>query len=419
MHSCVPHFLRETMASIAKAGHVAAAADNQLMAEWQGVQLEIARQVQIPDDEEDDDTCRTSASRPSSSRFRYLPLNGLGPNDLFGGVDVSFAPDPSSTGTGSSTSSSKDMAVAVYVIVRREQQDSAPPPASASACTCSKKKQQRKSQHADIVSPNYELVYSDHIHYQLTMPYVSTYLAFREIEPLEKLVQKQLDEYPQYTPRTILVDGNGILHPRHAGIACFLGVRTGIPTIGIGKKLCCVEENWSTDEVERSVAMGLNEMHTTTNVSSSTYMSESDDDGTMRQGEVLVIDQEDVTFGTSRGNDTNACIIDSACNIPSMTESVAKLPPFCSGYAVKLQASNERVLGAVLVGHGGKNSRRGQSRGTRTPTVKPIYVSVGHAISLQGAVRLCAELSDFRIPEPVRVADLLGRKLMRDQGNTH
>ena len=48
------------------------------------------------------------------------------------------------------------------------------------------------------------------------------------------LIEKQVKEKPQFTPRAILVDGNGIFHPRKAGIACFVGVRTGIPTIGIG-----------------------------------------------------------------------------------------------------------------------------------------------------------------------------------------
>jgi deoxyribonuclease V len=37
----------------------------------------------------------------------------------------------------------------------------------------------------------------------------------------------------------MLVDGSGILHQRHAGIASHLGVAAGLPTVGVTKKLLC------------------------------------------------------------------------------------------------------------------------------------------------------------------------------------
>ncbi len=37
----------------------------------------------------------------------------------------------------------------------------------------------------------------------------------------------------------LFVDGNGILHPRRAGIASHLGVLTNLRTVGVGKKLLC------------------------------------------------------------------------------------------------------------------------------------------------------------------------------------
>ena len=37
----------------------------------------------------------------------------------------------------------------------------------------------------------------------------------------------------------VLVDGSGILHHRHAGIASHLGVVASLATIGVTKKLLC------------------------------------------------------------------------------------------------------------------------------------------------------------------------------------
>ncbi len=46
--------------------------------------------------------------------------------------------------------------------------------------------------------------------------------------------------------------------------------------------------------------------------------------------------------------------------------------------------------------------------------VKPIYVSVGHKISLRTAVKLVKEVSRYRIPEPLRIADINSRRMARE-----
>eukprot|EP01029_Cantina_marsupialis_P015632 TRINITY_DN3433_c0_g1_i1.p1 TRINITY_DN3433_c0_g1~~TRINITY_DN3433_c0_g1_i1.p1 ORF type:complete len:252 (+),score=81.35 TRINITY_DN3433_c0_g1_i1:117-872(+) len=46
---------------------------------------------------------------------------------------------------------------------------------------------------------------------------------------------------------------------------------------------------------------------------------------------------------------------------------------------------------------------------------KPLYISVGHLVSLPFAIEFTKLVSNFRIPEPVRQADLLSRDYVRQQ----
>lgn len=71
----------------------------------------------------------------------------------------------------------------------------------------------------------------------IRFPYIPGFLAFREIPLLLELLA-QVRTAGQLTD-VVLVDGNGILHQRHAGIATHLGIIAGIRTIGIGKSLLC------------------------------------------------------------------------------------------------------------------------------------------------------------------------------------
>lgn len=46
---------------------------------------------------------------------------------------------------------------------------------------------------------------------------------------------------------------------------------------------------------------------------------------------------------------------------------------------------------------------------------KPIYVSVGHRVSLNTAARLVRQLCEYRVPAPIRAADLHSRALLRGE----
>ncbi len=81
------------------------------------------------------------------------------------------------------------------------------------------------------------LIGQETIEQEVAFPYIPTYLAFRELPLLLELLGRVRGAGG--LAEVVMVDGNGILHPRHAGIASHLGVLLNIPTIGITKSLLC------------------------------------------------------------------------------------------------------------------------------------------------------------------------------------
>lgn len=79
----------------------------------------------------------------------------------------------------------------------------------------------------------------------LRFPYIPGYLFYREyrfIKPLSKRF-----------PGTILIDGNGILHPRFFGLASSAGVFMGKATVGVAKSLLLGAVKYNTVTINGNV----------------------------------------------------------------------------------------------------------------------------------------------------------------------
>ncbi|KAF6093552.1 endonuclease V [Phyllostomus discolor] len=176
--------------------------------------------------------------------------------------------------------------------------------------------------------PELEVVYEDCRMVRLTAPYLPGFLAFREAPFLVDAVQRLREREPGLLPQVLLVDGNGVLHPRGFGVACHLGVLADLPCVGVAKQLLQVD-GLENDALHRSKVRLL------------------------RAG----------------------------------------------GDLFPLTGDSGAVLGAALRSHEG--------------STKPLYVSVGHRVSLEVAVRLTHSCCRFRVPEPVRQADIRSRDHIR------
>jgi deoxyribonuclease V len=147
----------------------------------------------------------------------------------------------------------------------------------------------------------------------VSFPYISGYLSFREGEPIIRALRLL-----KAKPDLILVDGQGIAHPRRMGIASHIGVLLNLPTIGCAKSR-------------------------------------------------LVGEFEE--------------------------------PDWKRGAQAPLRFQ-EKIVGAVV----------------RTRDhVRPLFISPGHRVSLKNAVEIVLQTTrGFRIPEPLRRADFLSKRVKRE-----
>ncbi|CAM8882668.1 unnamed protein product [Rhodiola kirilowii] len=173
-----------------------------------------------------------------------------------------------------------------------------------------------------------EVVYEDFNLVHLDVPYVPGFLAFREVPVILELLEKMKRSHNPCYPQILMVDGNGVLHPRGFGLASHLGVLADLPSIGVGKNLHCID--------------GLTES-----------------------------------------------------GVRQLLTANAKN----RGEFISLTGQSGSTLGAAMISAPG--------------SMKPIYISTGHRISLASAIKVVKYSCKFRVPEPIRQADIKSRAYLR------
>ncbi|KAG2187878.1 hypothetical protein INT44_000628 [Umbelopsis vinacea] len=181
--------------------------------------------------------------------------------------------------------------------------------------------------------PSLKVIHSLYKWVTLTLPYIPGYLAFREVGPLVELLNELKATEPDIYPQVILVDGNGILHPRQFGLASHLGVLSDTPCIGVAKNFLHIPEEGSAMEMVDVKARCKQALQ-------------------KRGDTVDLIGASGIVYG------------------------------------VALRASDDA-----------KN---------------PVFVSQGHGVDLPTAVDIVLACSKFKNAEPIRQADGLSRKYIRD-----
>lgn len=79
----------------------------------------------------------------------------------------------------------------------------------------------------------------------LTFPYVPGLLSFREGPALIAVLRKI-----RQRPDAIMCDGQGMAHPRRLGIACHMGILTGLPSVG------CAKSRLTGEHMEPAITRG-------------------------------------------------------------------------------------------------------------------------------------------------------------------
>ncbi|GAB4813929.1 hypothetical protein N2152v2_000975 [Parachlorella kessleri] len=269
--------------------------------------------------------------------------------------------------------------------------------------------------------PALSTVYEDFLQLQLEVPYLPGFLGFRECPAYMQLLERAREA--GVVPQVLLVDGFGVLHPRRLGSASQLGVLAGVATIGVAKNLLAVDGLPGEREVRAAMRAGQWAQQ-------SGHSADHQDEGQHVVIEHQLSQHESKPGGFQRRTARLAGLrFDAVCQLGSSAAATAgpgglRVPPDPSAPAIAiapappvpaavaeqphpstpmaprlmLRGEGDEVLGAAVCPPGCQH---------------PIYVSVGHLVSLPTAVDITLRCCRHRVPEPIRQADLKSRERVR------
>ena len=85
-----------------------------------------------------------------------------------------------------------------------------------------------------INKENFEIIEVVRSKSEIKNPYIPGLFILKESAPILQTLRLITRPF-----QLLLVDGHGVLHPRRCGLACYVGIVTSIPTIGVAKSLLC------------------------------------------------------------------------------------------------------------------------------------------------------------------------------------
>ncbi|GLC53294.1 hypothetical protein PLESTB_000729200 [Pleodorina starrii] len=261
-----------------------------------------------------------------------------------------------------------------------------------------------------VVQQDMRVLYEDYEPVDLSIPYLPGYLGFRECDAYARLLQRV--EGSPHRPQVLLVDGCGTLHPRGCGSACQVGITCDYPSVGVAKNLLAVDgldRLIVRQQLQAAAAATVAAGEATASWSAGSGAGEKPAAAAAPPGSESRSSPSAAAAPSAAVCTTAACV---AADAEAAATSDIRDGPAAAAAA---SAAAVRDVQVPLVGCSGVVHGTALCPGL---TLKPLFISVGHRLSLATAVELVRRCCVHRVPEPIRQADLRSRQWLRNHAFT-